>query len=187
MRSSIYRRILSAAAIAAAFVSLPVMGAPLPFQNSAAEFDIDEQPGYVPPKEAEQLPDGFERQYVFFRTTEPPGSIIVHTGERFLYLVQGNNRALRYGIGVGRDGFQWSGLVKVHPQAGMAGLATAAGNDQASALSPALHGRGARKSHGCTRALSGRNGLSHSRHEPAADHRLRNFVRMFPTCERRRC
>src|SRR6476661_122456 len=113
MCSSIYRRILSAAAIAAAFISLPVMGAPLPFQNSAAEFDIDEQPGYVPPKEAEQLPDGFERQYVFFRTTEPPGSIIVHTGERFLYLVQGNNRALRYGIGVGRDGFQWSGLVKV--------------------------------------------------------------------------
>ena len=63
-----------------AFASLPVTGAPLPFQNSAAEFDIDEQPGYVPPKEAEQLPDGFERQYVFFRTTEPPGSIIVHTG-----------------------------------------------------------------------------------------------------------
>ena len=115
MCSSIYRRIFSAAAIAAAaaFASLPVTGAPLPFQNSAAEFDIDEQPGYVPPKEAEQLPDGFERQYVFFRTTEPPGSIIVHTGERFLYLVQGNNRALRYGIGVGRDGFQWSGLVKV--------------------------------------------------------------------------
>ena len=50
---------------------------------------------------------------MFFRTTEPPGTIIVQTSERFLYLVQGNNRALRYGIGVGRDGFQWSGLLKV--------------------------------------------------------------------------
>jgi lipoprotein-anchoring transpeptidase ErfK/SrfK len=33
--------------------------------------------------------------------------------ERFLYVVQGNSRALRYGIGVGRDGFQWSGLLKI--------------------------------------------------------------------------
>ena len=50
---------------------------------------------------------------VFFRTTEPPGTIVVHTNERFLYLVQENNRALRYGIGVGRDGFQWSGQHKI--------------------------------------------------------------------------
>ena len=39
--------------------------------------------------------------------------MIISTRDRFLYLVQGNNRAIRYGIGVGRDGFQWSGLVKV--------------------------------------------------------------------------
>ena len=44
-------------------------------------------------------------QEVFFRTTEAPGTIIIDTKGRFLYLVQGNNRALRYGIGVGRDGF----------------------------------------------------------------------------------
>src|SRR5262249_47771544 len=44
---------------------------------------------------------------------EPPGTLVVHTSERFLYLVQGNNRALRYGIGVGRDGFQWSGLLRI--------------------------------------------------------------------------
>jgi len=50
---------------------------------------------------------------VFYRTTEPPGTIIVQTSEKYLYLVQGGNRALRYGIGVGRDGFQWKGLVKI--------------------------------------------------------------------------
>jgi lipoprotein-anchoring transpeptidase ErfK/SrfK len=74
---------------------------------------IEEQPGYEPDPSAEQLPAAYRRQLVFYRTTEAPGTIIVHTSERFLYLVQGNNRALRYGIGVGRDGFQWSGLLKV--------------------------------------------------------------------------
>ena len=53
------------------------------------------------------------RDRVFYRTTEAPGTIIVNTHERFLYVVQGNGRALRYGIGVGRDGFQWQGLVRI--------------------------------------------------------------------------
>ena len=54
-----------------------------------------------------------ERQPVFFRTIEPPGTIVVNTEQRFLYLVQGHNRAIRYGIGVGRDGFQWSGIHRI--------------------------------------------------------------------------
>ncbi|MGA8154677.1 MAG: L,D-transpeptidase [Rhodoplanes sp.] len=78
---------------------------------------IEEQPGYEPSAEEEHLPAGYRRQLVFFRTTEAPGTIIVHTSERFLYLVQGNNRALRYGIGVGREGFQWQGLVKISRKA----------------------------------------------------------------------
>ncbi|MDQ0356017.1 lipoprotein-anchoring transpeptidase ErfK/SrfK [Rhodoplanes tepidamans] len=76
--------------------------------GSVETLKIDDQPGYVP--DDERLPPSLQRQLVFFRTTEPPGTIIVHTSERFLYVVQGNNRALRYGIGVGRDGFQWQGL-----------------------------------------------------------------------------
>jgi len=50
---------------------------------------------------------------VLYRTSEAPGTIIVVTAERHLYLVQGNGRALRYGIGVGREGFQWQGLVNI--------------------------------------------------------------------------
>ena len=50
---------------------------------------------------------------VFFRSAEAPGTIIVNTNERFLYLILGNGRALRYGIGVGRDGFQWQGLLRI--------------------------------------------------------------------------
>jgi lipoprotein-anchoring transpeptidase ErfK/SrfK len=74
---------------------------------------IDDQPGFVPDPDAERLPAVYQRQMVFYRTTEAPGTIIVQTSERFLYVVQGNSRALRYGIGVGRDGFQWSGLLKI--------------------------------------------------------------------------
>jgi lipoprotein-anchoring transpeptidase ErfK/SrfK len=75
--------------------------------------DVGDQPGYVPDPAEEQLPVKFQRQMVFFRSNEPPGTIVVHTSERFLYIVQGNGRALRYGIGVGREGFQWQGLLKI--------------------------------------------------------------------------
>ena len=84
-------------------------------QGGAArqELSVEDQPGYEPSPDEEDLPPVYQRQLVFFRTTEPPGTIIVHTSERFMYLVQGNSRAMRYGIGVGRDGFQWSGLLKI--------------------------------------------------------------------------
>jgi len=75
--------------------------------------NLDDQPGLVPNEAEEQLPPQFQRQMVLYRTSEPPGTIIVHTSERFLYLVQGNGRAMRYGIGVGREGFQWQGLLKI--------------------------------------------------------------------------
>jgi lipoprotein-anchoring transpeptidase ErfK/SrfK len=52
----------------------------------------------------------FVRQEVSYETSEPAGTIIINTNERMLYLVQGQGRALRYGIGVGRPGFTWSGV-----------------------------------------------------------------------------
>ncbi len=75
--------------------------------------EIDDQPGYIPQPQEEELPLQFQRQVVPYRTTEPPGTIIVQTSERFLYVVQPGGRAIRYGIGVGRDGFQWQGLQKI--------------------------------------------------------------------------
>jgi lipoprotein-anchoring transpeptidase ErfK/SrfK len=106
---------LALSAIAAWSMRLPMSEARAG-QSPAApgqEMQIDDKPGYVPSAEEEQLDPQFQRQFVFFRTNEAPGTIIVQTGERFLYLVQGNNRALRYGIGVGREGFQWGGLLKI--------------------------------------------------------------------------
>jgi len=75
--------------------------------------DGGDQPGYVPNPQDEQLDPRWQKTVVFYRTSEAPGTIIVHTSERYLYVVQPGGRALRYGIGVGREGFQWQGLLKI--------------------------------------------------------------------------
>ncbi len=74
---------------------------------------VDEQPGYVPTAKDELLPSKYRPKQVSFATSHPAGTIVVHTDERNLYLVTGNNRAIRYAIGVGRDGFQWQGLLNI--------------------------------------------------------------------------
>jgi lipoprotein-anchoring transpeptidase ErfK/SrfK len=55
----------------------------------------------------------FMRQVVKFHTAEAPGTIVVNTGQKFLYLVLGDGEAMRYGIGTARDGFDWSGTHRV--------------------------------------------------------------------------
>ena len=53
------------------------------------------------------------RQEVAYQTSHPPGTIVVDTEERRLYLVLENGRAIRYGVGVGRPGFEWGGVQRV--------------------------------------------------------------------------
>jgi lipoprotein-anchoring transpeptidase ErfK/SrfK len=55
----------------------------------------------------------FEKQLVDYNGKEGPGTIVVDTPNKFLYLVEGNGRAMRYGIGVGRPGFTWSGVKSI--------------------------------------------------------------------------
>jgi lipoprotein-anchoring transpeptidase ErfK/SrfK len=55
----------------------------------------------------------FLKQVVPYSGKEKPGTIVIDTSQRFLFLVQGDGTALRYGIGVGRDGFTWSGAKTV--------------------------------------------------------------------------
>ncbi len=66
----------------------------------------EDQPESEPPPQ-------FRRQLVAYATTEPAGTIIVDTPHTFLYLVLGQGKALRYGIGVGRAGFTWSGTERI--------------------------------------------------------------------------
>ena len=85
-------------------------------QGFAQQPDVGDQPGLIA-DDSVDLPPEFKRQMVYYRTTEAPGTVIVQTSERFLYVVQGNGRAIRYAIGVGRDGFQWQGLLKISRKA----------------------------------------------------------------------
>jgi lipoprotein-anchoring transpeptidase ErfK/SrfK len=60
-----------------------------------------------------RLDPQYRRQEVKFETAEAAGTIIVDTPNRYLYLVTGNGRAVRYGIEVGREGFGWSGSAMI--------------------------------------------------------------------------
>ncbi len=59
----------------------------------------------------------FQRSLVDYPTREAVGTIIIDTVDTYLYLVLGNGKAMRYGIGVGREGFTWSGAEKVSKMA----------------------------------------------------------------------
>jgi lipoprotein-anchoring transpeptidase ErfK/SrfK len=59
------------------------------------------------------VPANLRRQVVAYPTTEPPGTIVIDTPHTYLYLVLGGGKAMRYGIGVGREGFTWSGVQTV--------------------------------------------------------------------------
>ena len=70
----------------------------------------DYQPEAGQPKE---LPPQFRRQMVDYPTREPAGTLIIDTPNTYLYLVLGGGKAMRYGVGVGREGFTWAGREKI--------------------------------------------------------------------------
>jgi lipoprotein-anchoring transpeptidase ErfK/SrfK len=78
--------------------------------RNMAAFPPDVRPETGPKKE---LAPQFRRTLVDYRTKEPAGTIIVDTPNTHLYLVLGDGKALRYGVGVGREGFTWSGAERV--------------------------------------------------------------------------
>jgi lipoprotein-anchoring transpeptidase ErfK/SrfK len=62
---------------------------------------------------AYEMPARLRRQTVTYPTREAPGTIIIDTPNTYLYLVLGKDQAMRYGIGVGREGFTWSGRERI--------------------------------------------------------------------------
>jgi lipoprotein-anchoring transpeptidase ErfK/SrfK len=60
-----------------------------------------------------KVPSQYRRQIVRYETKEVPGTIVVDTSKKFLYFVQGGGKAVRYGIGVGREGFEWQGTARI--------------------------------------------------------------------------
>ena len=71
-------------------------------------------PDYQPEEgNVKELPAQLRRQMVAYRTKEPAGTIVVDTANTYLYFVLGNGQAIRYGIGVGREGFTWAGEERI--------------------------------------------------------------------------
>jgi lipoprotein-anchoring transpeptidase ErfK/SrfK len=66
------------------------------------------------PTRSTEIDPAFRRKEVEYATREPRGTIVVDPSEHFLYFVQDGGRAIRYGVGVGSEGYGWSGIAKVH-------------------------------------------------------------------------
>jgi lipoprotein-anchoring transpeptidase ErfK/SrfK len=90
------------------------------FETPIQRYAPQEQsmPRYAPTEPSEgavsdELPVQLRRQTVAYESNEPPGTIVIDTAHTFLYLTLGRGQALRYGIGVGRQGFTWSGVQNI--------------------------------------------------------------------------
>ena len=74
-------------------------------------------PAYQTPYGDEAPAPALQRQVVSYAGSEPAGTIIIDPAHTFLYLTLGGSKAMRYGIGVGREGFQWSGVETINRKA----------------------------------------------------------------------
>jgi lipoprotein-anchoring transpeptidase ErfK/SrfK len=83
---------------------------PGPAPSITAALPPEDQPETGKPKE---LPPNLKKQLVDLATKEPAGTIVIDTQNTYLYLVLGGGKALRYGIGVGREGFTWAGTERI--------------------------------------------------------------------------
>jgi len=106
----------TAVALAAALWSTAAFAGPFPFfdlhDRAATPSDpaLHERAPAEQPADATSVPENLRRQVVPYQTAEAPGTIVIDTPHTYLYLVLGNGKAMRYGIGVGREGFTWSGV-----------------------------------------------------------------------------
>jgi lipoprotein-anchoring transpeptidase ErfK/SrfK len=84
------------------------------FQQILPDRSVPREPYYAttPPADesAAVVPSHLRRQVVAYPTREAPGTIVIDTANTYLYYVLGGGRAIRYGIGVGREGFTWAGV-----------------------------------------------------------------------------
>jgi lipoprotein-anchoring transpeptidase ErfK/SrfK len=104
-------RVLAIAATVAATAFLSgCMSGLLEMPNYSSFSDAGYQ---IPAIPIAKVPQQFRRSNVAYPTDEKPGTIIVDTGEKHLYFILPEGRAIRYGIGVGREGFEWQGTAHI--------------------------------------------------------------------------
>jgi lipoprotein-anchoring transpeptidase ErfK/SrfK len=99
-----------------AYQPAPAGYQPLP-PTQAAALPGDPGQGYASPTGGDAVHPPvdakFDRQSVAYDGNEQPGTIVIDTPHKFLYLVENNGKAMRYGIGVGRPGFTWAGVKSI--------------------------------------------------------------------------
>ncbi|MFN4201568.1 MAG: L,D-transpeptidase [Tabrizicola sp.] len=113
---------LRRAALAPALLSLLVMAAcvdpaagptastqPLPKVDENVYVATMDSGITIPALPVEKIPETHRRQVVAYKTDQPAGTIIINPSTKLLYYVLGNGKAIRYGIAVGKAGFEWSG------------------------------------------------------------------------------
>jgi lipoprotein-anchoring transpeptidase ErfK/SrfK len=116
---SFFRSAAAVVVIAAAtsFAATATASPFLPFGQPGPSAPMMQAPADEGTDDSAELPARFKRQVVDYRTSETPGTIVIDTPNTYLYLVLGNGRAMRYGIGVGREGFTWAGTQNVTKKA----------------------------------------------------------------------
>src|SRR6516162_4009063 len=119
MRTISVFRAPAAAVVVAAATSFATSAFASPFFpfGPPNQAPVAQMPAYEATDESAELPARFKRQIVDYRTGELPGTIVIDTPNTYLYLVLGNGKAMRYGIGVGREGFTWAGVQNITKKA----------------------------------------------------------------------
>lgn len=106
-------RVAAASNLGGGFLEFLVGGG----QSASTRPAYPAQPQYSPQEVQEgtrfNMDPRYQKQLVDYDGREPAGTVIIDTPNKFLFLVQGDGKALRYGIGVGRPGFTWAGVKRV--------------------------------------------------------------------------
>ena len=143
-----------------------------PIMNARRPMAGDEVDGIDPASaQAAQINPRFLRQEVNYDGREAAGTVVINTRERMLYLVQGNGRAIRYGIGVGRPGFTWAGSAYASPTCASGRIGVRRRRCSAASricrVTCGRSGQSARRPRDVSRLVA----LSHPRLQRALDHR----------------
>jgi lipoprotein-anchoring transpeptidase ErfK/SrfK len=96
-----------------ALIEAGLVKPPAPQVDDAAYVARQDGSFAIPAIPLERLPTEYRRQTIYYPSDESPGTVIVNPAARHLYLITGKNTAVRYGISVGKAGFEWSGVAAV--------------------------------------------------------------------------
>ena len=110
--------IFAAALLAPAFIATQSPAQVLSYAPAASSaFPSQDAALALPEDESSIVPERLRRAVVSYDTREAPGTIVIDTAHTALYFVLGQGRAVRYGVGVGREGFTWSGVQTISRKA----------------------------------------------------------------------